>query len=478
NELDGDDVSFKKILEEKRRYLKDLGLRLVTLPAYVSGIEPVKALIRDAEITIKAIYQYFPTKSENGRKIVRDQINSLIKDTIPAIETQMNSLNVYVDFNDLKIEIRRDLEKYKLILERADVVNDSHKKLYYKKLNEGVLRLDSLLKNSETAIGDVQVQLTIVMKTQWHDIQALVDGQSENRGNDFLSDTIDDLNEALERFEDIVVEKDINMPFVLNHMDKLRKLMFMINEIDIEEATNSDRQRVNEAMKLKDKLAIWLDERPEQDLVSVDKLMDLIDKKVTDAMNNALSKLENKLEMMMDEQLKRVTIKLTELTEKVKDVFSSKFTEQVAQNTSNLAAVPAEQKEILAQDTTRILDRTEALVTSVDNNSNLSSFEKEGLMNTMEKVATHTWCGDYAQKVQSELNSTGLALEADRLTAGEVSDFDKGVNEWITANQVECKRLGNTPALDIAMESWYHPYTMYNWNRGFMKGYEDGNFGH
>ena len=60
------------------------------------------------------------------------------------------------------------------------------------------------------------------------------------------------------------------MPFVLNHMDKLRKLMFMINEIDIEEATNSDRQRVNEAMKLKDKLAIWLDERPEQDLVSVD----------------------------------------------------------------------------------------------------------------------------------------------------------------------------------------------------------------
>ena len=29
----------------------------------------------------------------------------------------MNSLNVYVDFNDLKIEIRRDLEKYKLILE-------------------------------------------------------------------------------------------------------------------------------------------------------------------------------------------------------------------------------------------------------------------------------------------------------------------------------------------------------------------------
>ena len=200
--------------------------------------------------------------------------------------------------------------------------------------------------------------------------------------------------------------------------------------------------------------------------------MDLIDKKVTDAMNNALSKLENKLELMMDEQLKQVTIKLTELTQKVKDVFSQKFTEQVAQNTSNLAAVPAEQKEILAQDTTRILDRTEALVTSVDNNSNLSSFEKEGLMNTMEKVATHTWCGDYAQKVQSELNSTGLALEADRLTAGEVSDFDKEL-------------MNGLLQIKWNVEAWKHscfgysygilvyPYTMYNWNRGFMKGYED-----
>ena len=478
-----DDVqSLTKYIKDKVQYLDDLEMQVSRVPESVSEAKVLVSAINDARTKLKSLLQLVKT----DKKAVKEEMKVLTESTLPQLEEKWAKLGPYIEAIMLKKEVEKDILGYEVELGRIGNKDPE----YTSKLSKGIETLKGLMSALEGQVRIAPEQILLAVKEIRSQLSELVKGRRDGQNEDSFTKTLAGLEKSAETYRLFIDEKRISDPKVLFIMGRFEDLLANLKWSNYEILTNymsetignvvgmspprRDKTRMlDEAIKMSNKIAGWLkafgfEGGVDEDIVSFDDMLQHIDKRIAQRVDEVIGKLSNKLELMLDTVTQALTVKVAEMVDK----FSEKFQEKATQALSNLTSVVETHREAIAEAKSRIYDRLEDLESAIETaKADLGAFTLQPVRDSMEVVASTTWCGDAAENVQSKINSIGLALETGEAETSDISQFEEDIAELNAGNTEECYRIGATAFRDAPLEEWYYPSAQYNYDHGLMMGY-------
>lgn len=479
-----DDVqSLTKYIKDKVQYLGDLEMQVNRVPESVVEARVLLSAIKDAQTKLGSLLQLVKT----DKKAVKEEMKVFTESTLPQLEEKWAKLGPYIESIILKRQIEKEIFEYEIELDRIEDVDTE----YAAKLSNGIETLKGLLETLEVQVGTAREQILLAVKEMRSQLSELVKGRRNGQTEESFEKTLAGLEKSAETYQSFIDEKEISDPkvtFIMGRFEyllsKLRGDNYDVLSFYISEKIGSvrgpvvvrDRARMlDEAIRMSNKIASWLkvfgfEGGVDGGKVSFDDILQHIDEKIAQKVDEVIGKLSNKLELMLDTVTQGLTVKVAEMVDK----FSEKFQEKATQALSNLTAVVETHREAIAEAKSKIYDRLEDLESAIEiAKADLGTFTLQPVRDSMEVVASTTWCGDNAEEVQSKINSIGLVLETGEVESSDISQFEEDIAELNAGNTEECYRIGATAFRDAPLEEWYYPYAQYNYDNGLMMGYTD-----
>jgi hypothetical protein len=478
-----DDVqSLIKYIKEKVQYLNDLEMQVSRVSEGVAEVRVLLGVIDDAKTKLGSLLQIVKT----DKKTVKEEMKVFTESTLPQIEEKWAKLGPYIEAIVLKREVQKEIFEYGVELGRMGNKDSEYKS----KLSKGIETLKGLLEALEVQVGTAREQILLAIKEMRGQLTELVKGRRDGQNEDSFSRTLAGLEKAAETYRSFIDEKGISDPKVIFIMRRFEDLLSKLRGDNYEILSSYISEKIGDAVKvpavfrdktrmldeaihMRDKIAAWLkafgfEGGVDGSRVSFDEMLQHIDERIAQRVDEVIGKLSNKLELMLDTVTQGLTVKVAEMVDK----FSEKFQEKATQALSNLTSVVEAHREAIAEAKSKIYDRLADLESAIEiAKADLGTFTLQPVRDSMEVVASTTWCGDNAENVQSKINSIGLVLETGEAEASDISQFEEDIAELNAGNTEECYRIGATAFRDAPLEEWYYPYAQYNYDHGLMMGY-------
>lgn len=466
-----DAASLGKLYNEYAKYVQDIELQILYLPD-TSSVKSLKSLIDVAYDELANIKKLLLDSSKKGLGISKKALGDFRNNHKDKIEALLVSdVQPYIELGRLMKEVGESMKGWNTELSKIDPSTE-----YFKALSASVKKLQTLMKQAENQQEiNALKQILIAVKAAKQEVETLVTENRKGNRNSFIADSVAEFTDIVSDMKAFVQENaddladDAKVALALGRFEE--------SVLDIQTAYSAGDEpkvlRLIETLSVaRDQLVGWLapygfrwDNRIDLSRF-FDNIDDLLSKKVDDMM----ARFTNKFQVLLDEGIQNMMVKVAGIVDK----FSADFEKKITVAIDNLTYVANETiKTEIAEAKTEIISKVDAIENALES-GNVALFTADSLRGVMERVATTTWCGDYAEDVQAQINTVGLAIEAGEFDADDLRELE-AVLPTVADNNEACYKTGASAFRDTPMDEWYYGPFQYNYNNDYIKGYSDAN---
>jgi hypothetical protein len=458
-------ISILDALEMDRQHLKDIKFQLKRVPESVSGVGKIFTLIEEGFEKIDEIKALVKRSYTRKKASIKESYSLLHKNIIDDVDNRMADVESYIEYSFWKDGLKKDLITYKRELDKADILSE-----FYRNLNGAVERLEDLMDSAETQRGEGLERLLGAIERTHSEIEKLLQGSHDEKKENFLGDTLENLKAASDEFAEIANRDE---GYLTRHdLFMIDRLSGMVKDLSSLYKDGRDkhefRSLLDEAFELRDRLAMNLGMFTTVHTEQVDMestlLSHLDEEFINDIMEKVLNKVADKLTVMLDEALQKAAVQIVEIV--------SVPAEKLSQSLSNLTSVIDEHRTAIVETKNVILEKVNRMETLMAEKKLQTSLSSK-LKGIMELSSTVNWCGINGETMQSKINSAVLALEAEELTLADVTKLHSEISSLAEENNEACYVVGASNFKDTPMHLWYFESAQFNSNSGYINGYSD-----